>query len=315
MDALPLLQEVAAAYRNLETLAIEASLIFENGPEDHRQESQKRVTFIYAAPERMRYEVHDQMSSIEVSDGTTQRFFQSGFPPNLPARYTETPLNRSPVRLHSFSPDVPISYHAMLFERIAERVAGAEIIAEENGCMVVSVNYEPSQLFAMMTPKSPPLFWIDAQTRMVVRHETQVSMRLPETQVSMRVPVMDSSFTMRSTMLAQSIRINEPLPGDAFEFTVPDNVITGNAPVQCGMGGGTFAYSGITDIRRGIEYSDSNEWEGETLVQRTHLRVHGTPLVFERRITFADGKARVHVEERVSNGTAQAECECDLSLE
>src|SRR5215472_9064474 len=56
MDALTLLREVSDAYRSLRSLSVEASILTESGDENFSQHSEQRVHFLYAAPDRIRYE-------------------------------------------------------------------------------------------------------------------------------------------------------------------------------------------------------------------------------------------------------------------
>jgi hypothetical protein len=56
MDALTLLREVSDAYRSLRSLSVEASILTKSGDENFSQHSEQRVHFLYAAPDRIRYE-------------------------------------------------------------------------------------------------------------------------------------------------------------------------------------------------------------------------------------------------------------------
>jgi outer membrane lipoprotein-sorting protein len=316
MDALSLLQEVAAAYRNLETLAVEASFATGSGDEGNNQERERRATFLYATPNHVRYETHEG-AFLEVFDGRKRRMLHSFHPPNGRPTYTETPVDPAPVP-HSFAPELPYLGDCILFARIADCVAGAEMIREENGCFVVSVTYESRNFSEMMTPTSPPLFWIDAQTRMVMRYESEVSISLPTPLRPNGGPPFPleraTPSLMRSTMTTHSIRINEPVPSDAFQLTVPDNAIIEN-PAPMGRGHVSSSSTSYSLGARSLGCSDSHEWDGETVVQHSQIRVHGKILIFERRITFTEDYASLHVEERVSSGTAHTQCDCDLLLE
>ena len=53
MDALTLLREVSDAYRSLRSLSVEASILTTSGDENFSQQSEQRVHFVYAAPDRI----------------------------------------------------------------------------------------------------------------------------------------------------------------------------------------------------------------------------------------------------------------------
>jgi hypothetical protein len=72
MDALALLRDVSDSYRALTTLAVEAAVVTESGDENSNSRNEQRVRFLYAAPNRVRYEPLGGQGVAQVVDGEFQ---------------------------------------------------------------------------------------------------------------------------------------------------------------------------------------------------------------------------------------------------
>src|SRR5690242_19325754 len=153
MDALALLRDVSDSYRALTTIAVEASLIAESGDENSNSRNEQRVRFLYAAPNRVRYEPLGGQGVAHVVDGEFQHTVFGG--PRFPGgvRYTKTPAAQMHRLPHLFRPDFPFAGgdEPYLFIGIDQRVTAAEHWRDEDGCHVVAVSYEPPPFRGLVT--------------------------------------------------------------------------------------------------------------------------------------------------------------------
>ncbi len=293
MDALALLRDVSESYRALTTLAVEVSVIAESGDENSSSRNEQRVRFLYAAPNRVRYEPLGNRGVAQVVDGESQHttFGGRGFRGGV--RYTRTPIAQMHRLPHLFRPDFPLAGgdEPYLFIGIDERVTAAEHRRDEDGCHVVAVTYEPPRFPALVT-SSATLFWIDARTRMVMRQYGELGHRAPAS---------DEVNWTRHTISVRQMWINEPLPADAFHFTPPPDAAIEQTGGGCrvSVGGGSGFAEQRPDGNR-IEHRGSHEWEGDTLVERSRWRMRGMTLEFERRLTYSPDGKELRVEERVT---------------
>ena len=307
MDALTLLREVSEAYRSLQTLAVEATLVSESGDEDSNQRGEQRVRFIYAAPDRIRYESGGRHSQVQVSDGRVLHNVFGGHPGDRRPRYTSVPADKMHWLPHRFRPDFPFagSDAAFLFQGIDERVASAEMLADEEGCHVVSVMYEQLPRAGIQIQGSAVLFRVNADNRMIMRQQAEIGHRFPTEE--------EVTWT-RHTVLVRTMRVNEPLPENTFEFTPPPDAAE-MAAGRCGVtmsASGGFIEGGADDERR-LEHRGSHEWDGDTLVEHSKWKIRGMTLDFERRLSFSEGELRV--AERVTGPKGKAEASYRLPLE
>jgi hypothetical protein len=198
---------------------------------------------------------------------------------------------------HSFQPDFPLSNDAtFLFQRIEERVAGARVLREEDGCYVVAVTYEPSPYRAIVI-RGDILFWVDTKTFLVMKQQGELGHRFPTD---------DEVRWNRLTTFVRTIRVNENPPEDTFRFTPPADAAQ-VSPGGCGMsGGGGFMQHG-PDERRRLEFSGSHEWQGDTLVEHSKWKIRGMTLVFERRLTFSVDETELHITERIKGPQGDTE--------
>ena len=111
-----------------------------------------------------------------------------------------------------------------------------------------------------------------------------------------RFPTEDEIRWSDHMLSVQTIEIDEPIDGETFRVTPPDGVTEPHARGWAGGGSG----GGFVDPRRGVEFSGSHNWEGETLVEHSTWKIRGLKLGFERRFEFtADGK-ELSIVERVN---------------
>ena len=227
MEALTLLQEVSDTYRGLKNLAVEAAIVTESGDENSSQRSEHRVRFFYAAPDRIRYEPCGKEGMLQVADGQQfhtifghQRFGQGPHVSSVPVAQ----MHRLP---HLFWADFPFSGgggEAFLFQGIDERVAAAQILRDEDGCHVISVAYEPPSRHPGLIVSGPAvLFWVNAESRMVMRQQGEQGHRFPAG---------DEVIWGRHSVSIRKMQVNQPLPEDTFRFTPPPGAAVDDAIVS-----------------------------------------------------------------------------------
>jgi outer membrane lipoprotein-sorting protein len=303
-DALDLLRRVSDTYRTLRTLAVEASVITESGDENQNSRSEQRVAFHYSAPNRFRFEPRGRHGAVQVCDGS--EFHSLFHHPRGEDRYHRLPAGQLHPLPHQFRSDLPFSGDSFVYQGIEENVVAAELLREDDGRYVVSATYAPPQRPHFAVTDSPVRFWIDAASFLIVRQEGEVGHRLP---------TQDEIQWNRHTSVVHSIRANEPIPDEFFQFTPPPGV-TADAGGRCGIsvggGGGSISRRPGGDM---VEHSSSHEWQADTLVERSRWKLRGHTLQFERRLTFsADGK-ELQVAERLTGPKGDVETQSALPLD
>lgn len=304
MDAMALLREVSEAYRSLQTLELEAALIQESGDENAGQRSERRVRFFYAAPDRMRYEPCGRGRVFEMVDGFQLHRVLTHL--RGQQRYTSVPIAEMGRFPYLFDSKWPVHEEVFLFQGIGERMISAEIVRQEDGCYVVAVEYEGRPLHeGLMVNGSPVLLWVNAENRMVMRHQGEAGHRHSTE---------DEITWSRHEMAVRRVRVNEPIPEETFRFTPPPDakLETGGS---CGavFGGGGFVERS-QDGQRWLEHRSSHEWEGDTLVEHSKWKIRGMKLTFERRLTFSDDGLELRVDERVTGPKGEAQTSCKLPV-
>jgi outer membrane lipoprotein-sorting protein len=296
VDAMTLLREVSDAYRGLKTLAVEASHVTESGDEDSNQRGEQRVRFFYAAPDRFRFESGGMKGMVQVSDGSQMHtvFHVHGQGP----QYTSIPAAQMQGPRHLFRSDFPFAGgdEAFLYQGLDERVAAAQIVREEGGCHVVSVTYEPSRNLGIIISAPAVVFRVNAESRMIMGQQGEIGHRFPTEE--------EVTWT-RHAISVRTMRVNEPLPGDTFQFVPPPEVT--EMAQRCGVsmsGGAGFIESG-TDEQHRLEHRGSHEWNGDTLVEHSKWKIRGMTLTFERRLSFTESE--LAVAERVIGPKGSAE--------
>jgi hypothetical protein len=308
MNGLTLLHEVAETYRNLKSLTLQAAIVTESGDETASQRGEQRVRFFYSAPDRIRFEPCGKTGLIQVADGKQlHTCFAGSRHFARQERYTRVPLGQAGPLPHLFQPEFPSvsgGGEAFLFQTIDSRVLAADVLREEEGNLVVSVTYEALPDPQLRVAGSPVLFWVSAENRMVVRQHGKLGHRFPAE---------DEIVWSRQTVAVRSMRVNEPIPEETFQFTPPPDaqLETGRGRIEGGLGGGFGSRS--RDGQR-LEHRGSHEWDGDTLVEHSVWQIRGMKLTFERRLTFSADRKELNVDERVIGPKGDAETSCKLPV-
>jgi hypothetical protein len=305
MDALQVLREVSDAYRRLRTLSVSAVHLTESGDENCSNSSRMRMRFLYAAPDKIRFEQLGKHGMSQVADGenihTVFRMPGMSQGPN----YSSVPASHMPFLPHAFRPEFPLSGDAaFLFTGIDERVEAAEVVRQEEGCLVLSVRYAPSTHASFLVQGPPVFFWVRIEDRMVMRQQGRIGHRQPtEEEVNW------SSHTIS----VESLTVDEALPDEAFRFTPPAGVMSGRGGLGCAAGGGGFIGNSADNAKR-IEHRGSHSWDGDTLVENSRWKMRGLLLQFERRLSFSEDGTELRVGERISGPTETVEGEFTVPL-
>ena len=283
MDARALLGAVADAYSKLETLTVQVVTISESGDEGGVHRTEQRLQTYYAAPDRVRIQPAGTRGLTIVSDGTeTHTYFGAA---NRYSKMAAPPHDRLPGE---FQPEFPIGGGAIfLFHRIAERVAAAELVRQDGPMHVLSVVYEPSPHPAVSC--SPVLLWVDSRTHLIARMEGAVMHRMP---------AHDELQANKIALELTGAVVNEPIPAETFTYAPPPGAI------ELPGGRGSFGGGGGGASGKGppgpFECWTSHDWDNETLIQRSKLRLHGVDLTFERRLKLAPEAKALHVTETIT---------------
>jgi hypothetical protein len=299
MDALEVLREVSHAYRRLRTLSVSAIHLIESGDENSSTSSRTRMRFLYAAPDRARFEQLGERGMLQVADGQNIHTLFPRMPVGNGPRYASIPSSSMPFPPHCFRSEFPLSGDAaFLFTGIEERVESAEVVRQEEGCLVVSVRYAPSTHAAFIVHGPSVLFWVRTDNRMVMRQQGSIGHRRPTED--------DISWSSH-TISVESLTIDEDLTDDAFSFTPPEGATSAGCGVSVGLGAG-FIENSVDQAKR-VEHRGSHSWDGDTLVEQSRWKMRGLLLQFERRLSFSEDGAELRVGERISGprGTVESD--------
>ena len=212
------------------------------------------------------------------------------------------PRNKLPGK---FQPEFPAgNATTFLFHRIAERVAVAGIVRDEELCHVAAVTYEPSPHPGVSF--SPLIFRINSATNLISRIEATVTHRHPAD---------DEIHVNRMVLAFTGEVVNQPIPPEIFEYTPPADAVEVSGPGgRAGMGGGGSG-GGFGVGRIGpFETRTSHEWSGETLIERSSLRVQSADVAFERRLTVSGDGKELRISERSTGPKGQTEREYSIPL-
>jgi outer membrane lipoprotein-sorting protein len=305
MDALEILREVSDAYRRLRTLSLSAIQLTESGDENASTSSRMRMRFLYASPDRIRFEQLGNRGMLQVADGENVHTLFPRLPMSNGPRYSSMPASRMPFPPHCFRSEFPLSGDAaFLFTGIEEHVESAEVVRQEDGCFVVSVQYAPSTHASVIVHGSPVFFWVRTDNRMVMRQQARIGHR---------PPTEDDIHWSSHTISVERLTIDEDLPEHAFRFTPPPGATSAGCGVSGGGGGGFIENSGA-DAKR-VEHRGSHSWEGDTLVEQSRWKMRGLVLQFERRLSFSADGTELRVGERISGPRGTVEGVFDVPLD
>jgi outer membrane lipoprotein-sorting protein len=299
MDAMRILAEVSDAYRRLRTLSVTATHLIECGDDNSGTSSHTRMRFLYAAPDRIRFEQLGRSGLLQVADGQNVHTVFPRLPLDREPGYSSMPASRMPFIPHSFHSEFPLSGDAVfLFAGIEEKVESTEVVRQEQGCFVVSVRYVPLKHDSFIVREGPVFYWIRTDNRMVMRQQGRIGHR---------PPAGEDVYWSSHTISVDSLTINGDLPHDAFSFTPPPDATSVGGGASSGGGSG-FIENNADDAKR-IEHRESHSWDGDTLVQQSRWKMRGLLLQFERRLSFSADGMELRVGERISGpkGTVDGE--------
>jgi outer membrane lipoprotein-sorting protein len=221
MEGANLLQAVSDAYRNLGSLRVEALISSESFDDGCRSYNEQRVRFAYTAPNQVRLEHPRRPSRLTISDGHNLHTFFDRLGPNNEGRYSKVPVPERKNLPGMFQAEYPYAQgqQAFLFDRIGERVASTEIRQSEvlliDGkrvhCDLISVTHEPPEHRGLVLAASPFTFWVDQQTRLIMRQEGEVTIKTPH----------DDARTTKSSVTLTRFSIDQPISPEMFSFSPP----------------------------------------------------------------------------------------------
>jgi hypothetical protein len=161
----------------------------------------------------------------------------------------------------------------------------------EGLCEVVSVVYEPQT--PRPDPPFPQLFWVEAGSRLVLRHQAEGVYCLPG-----REPVP----TMHEIVLTR-VAIDQPIAPEKFEYTPPKDAIEitsaaggGSCGIVTGGGGGFSEGSG----GKGVSKRHWSTWDGGTFVEQARWTFRGHEITIEQRWRLSDDEKEILLTERVT---------------
>src|SRR5215472_13156525 len=146
-----------------------------------------------------------------------------------------------------FQAEYPYSQgqQAFLFDRIGERVASTEILqnnallidAKRVHCDLISVTHETPEHWGFVLAASLTTFWVDQQTRLIMRQEGEVTIKTPH----------DDVRAIKSSVTLTRFSIDQPISPEMFSFSPPKGAldISPRAGQRCFVGsGGGGGFSG-----------------------------------------------------------------------
>lgn len=297
MDAAIVLENAAATYRALRTLVTAVRTTTESGDEGSSQRSEARITALYAAPDRVRVEQPGRFGVVEIADGVHRHHYVAPM-----KRYSKIPVDPAAPLPGFFRPEFPCGGTNFLFQRIGERVLEARILDAPG--LTIEARYETFESTGMHA--GPVQFAVDPETWLIRRHSC--TMTFEDHLGGAHAQVLTTEF--------DHIAINESIAPDAFEFAPPPDAIDMSHPGQRGgfiSGSGGGGRSGPMPGGGTFEQRSSTGWEGETLVERSTIRMRGVPAAFERRFTLEAGK-HLLIREKVSGPKGEVTRELTLPL-
>ena len=307
MDARALLESVSEAYRNLNSFEAQAIAITESR-EDGFHHSEQPVRFCYVAPNQMRLE-QGRRGMLFVSDGRDLHILFAG-----PNRYSKAPLPRPHPLPGVFNPQFPYGSNnsTFLFPNLVERVAEGEILrceslaieGVETTCDVVSVTYEPPPHTGPITHTTPFLFWVDSETRMILRTEFEMTMQFPR----------HGERTTKHALVLTRLTKNGAIDPAVFVFTPPSEAEAIPQGTFVGGVGGGSSLRTTGDGKQRIGHWRSHNWEGDTLVEHSRLTLLGHEITMERRWTLSEDKTEMRVRDRIESPKGPIEREFTIPL-
>jgi len=284
------LESIARAYAELKTLSAEIVSVTESKDDGSSSRGEHRTKVWFEAPDKVRIETSGRNGMILVSDGVELHTFFA-----LPKRYSKSPAFARKFVPGEFRPEhasLGATPPPFLFSRIADKVVSVEVLAEEAASLLLSVNYEQMS-HPHLWLSSPVQYSIDSKTRLVSRMEGEVSVRMPR---------WDHETARKHTISFVNAVIDGPIVPDVFTFTPPADAVEASHPPGTGWGFSGGGRAGVLQRPGGrgrFARHRAYEWEGETLIERSDIKMHDVDLIFERRLTLSEDRSELKVSERI----------------
>jgi hypothetical protein len=189
---------------------------------------------------------------------------------------------------------------SFVFDRINGHVSSAETLTPETlvidgrtiDCERVSVTYEAPPHDRFVVAASPIIFWVDMQTRLIVRKEHELTIKPPDGDLR----------TTKHTSTLTRFMVDQPIAPETFRFEPPKDALDisplpGQQRCLVGFAGsGSF---GGGEGKRQISHQGSHNWDGDTLVEQSKWTFRGHEITFQRRFTLSDDEKQVLIKERI----------------
>jgi outer membrane lipoprotein-sorting protein len=274
MDAKTILEAVAETYAKLQSFEVEILSTSESGDDDSFHRNTQRARAFFVAPDKLRIEQSRPHGTVTVSDGIDiHHYFR------MPKHYSRFAAQPEQQLQGAFRPEFPLASGTIfLFGRIAETIATAAILREEQEAVVISVTYDPPDLPHFAFSSSPVTYWIDTRTNLVSRIEGESTFRRP----------MDNQpDTSKHTFDYAHASANQLIPKQTFEYVPPADAI--DVSHQRSGGCGTMG----SDEGKSYQTWHSDTWAGDTFVDQFKLKIRDLDFTFERRLTFVDDNIQI----------------------
>ncbi|HEV3276958.1 MAG TPA: hypothetical protein VG860_09085 [Terriglobia bacterium] len=223
-DALDVLSKVGANYRSVKTLQAEGDVTTVMTGPNMQQNMTMHVVMSFATPGKVRMESTAGPASFTmISDGKTTWLYM----PQL-HKYSKLPFDQAALGGDA-SGSFPGLGAVADFATIAENVKEAKIVRSETlqldgiatDCYVIEIVRQPAPAAGAAKAASTPAkvepvsetLWVDKGRLLVVRVSS-------DTKVT--VPGADAPTDTKSTMTFNKLKLDDPLPDDAFVFTPPE---------------------------------------------------------------------------------------------
>ena len=307
MDARSILENVAHAYSRLNTLSVEIISETESGDEASSNRGSLRTRAWFEAPHKIRIEQNGQNGILIVTDGAdVHSYFAHA------KRYSKRP-HPAEFLPGSFQPRHAVfeGPPPFLFSRLAETASSVNLVEETPDSVVLSVVYEPNPDLRIWWLSSPVQYRIDSRTNLISRIEAEVSHR---------IPAHDETRVRKYVISFVNAVVDEPVLAEIFQFVPPSDAIEASQAGRPGgrvslRSGGGFAGSyGSAGEKRTYESHHSHEWDGEVLIERYKLRLHGADVTFERRLTFSEDRRELRISETIASAKGQTDHDFVLPL-
>ena len=289
---------MANAYAGLNTLSLEIISETESGDEAPSNLGSRRTKAWFEAPHKIRIEQNGQNGILIVTDGAEVRSYFTHA-----KRYSKRP------HPPEFLPGTFQPRHAVfegpppfLFSRLADTASSVNLVEETPDSVVLSVVYKPNPDLRIWWLSSPVRYRIDSRTNLISRIEAEVSHR---------IPAHDETRVRKHIISFVNAVVDEPVSAEIFQFVPPADAIEASQDGRSGgrisLGGGAgFADSyGAAGGTRTYESYHSQEWDGDVLIERYELRLHGVDVTFERRLTFSEGRRELRISETIASPEGQ----------